>query len=62
MSEAKELIEPVVLDIHNVKQFMSVENMGEKLKSMIIDKTIKDLGDKIEITFILDKNKGNTDE
>lgn len=55
-------MDSVTLDIHNVKQFMSIENVGEKLKNMIIDRTIKDNGDTIEITFILDKQKGKTNE
>jgi len=48
----------IILDIQNVKQIMNIKNVGEKLKSMIIDQKIKDTGDQIEITFILDKKIG----
>ena len=52
-------MEDVKLDIQNVEQFMSVENVGEKLKSMIIDQIIEDDGDLIKLTFILDKGINN---
>ena len=51
-------MEDTVLDIQNVEQVMNVANVGEKLKSMIIDQTIEDEGDTIKVTFILDKSKG----
>ncbi len=55
-------MENVVLNIQNVKQLMNVQNVGEKLKSMIVDQIIEEDGDIIKLTFILDKNKGNKNE
>lgn len=55
-------VKDVVLDIQDVKQFNDLENVSEKIKSMIIDQTIEDEGDNIKVTFILAKNKGDRDE
>ena len=52
-------MQDIILDIHNIKQVMNVDDMSKKLKDMIVDRTIEDNGDTIKITFILDKNIGD---
>lgn len=50
----------VELNIHNVKQFMSVENIGEKIKERIIEHKIEQNEDgTTSLIFILDKGKDN---
>jgi len=54
-------MEDITLNIQNVEQFMSVENIGEKIKERIIEHKIEQNEDgTTSLIFILD-NKGKND-